>query len=208
MIMTMIMDMELEDGSELVRFARYAIKSYLEGKSKEEILSETDKELDRFNRNCGVFVTLDTYPKKELRGCIGYPEPIYPLNRALVLSAISAATEDPRFPSLSKRELDSIVVEVTVLTPPEKIEYKDPEDLVKKIQIGKDGLIAEKGFFRGLLLPQVPIEWKWNSEEFLLHTCQKAGLPTDEWKKGNVLFYKFQGEIFSEIGPDGKIEKH
>ena len=202
------MDMELEDGSELVRFARYAIKSYLEGKSKEEILSETDKELDRFNRNSGVFVTLDTYPKKELRGCIGYPEPIYPLNRALVLSAISAATEDPRFPSLSKRELDSILVEVTVLTSPEKIEYKDPEDLVKKIQIGKDGLIAEKGIFRGLLLPQVPIEWKWNSEEFLSHTCQKAGLPTDEWKKGNVLFYKFQGEIFSEIGPDGKIEEH
>jgi uncharacterized protein, PH0010 family len=202
------MDMELKDGSELVRFARYAIKSYLEGKSKEEILSETDKELDRFNRNSGVFVTLDTHPKKELRGCIGYPEPIYPLNRALVLSAISAATEDPRFPSLSKRELDSILVEVTVLTSPEKIEYKDPEDLVKKIQIGKDGLIAEKGIFRGLLLPQVPIEWKWNSEEFLSHTCQKAGLPTDEWKKGNVLFYKFQGEIFSEIGPDGKIEEH
>ena len=159
-----------------------------------------------FAEKRGVFTTLHTYPDGMLRGCIGYPEPIFPLVRALVESAISA-TRDPRFPPLSKGELGRITIEVSVLTKPQLIKVKNPKEYLAKIDLGKDGLIIEKGPFRGLLLPQVPVEWEWDRETFLANLCQKASLPTDYWLSKDVKIYKFQAEIFAEETPNGPVKK-
>jgi uncharacterized protein (TIGR00296 family) len=157
-----------------------------------------------FEKNTGVFVTIDTYPAHELRGCIGYPEPIFPLKEALAKAAYGA-TRDPRFPQLSEKELDNVVVEVSILTPPVQIEVDDYKEYLGKIQIGKHGLIAEKGPFRGLLLPQVPVELNWSVEEFLIQTCLKSGLSPEEWRDKGTEFYSFQAEIFSEEKPGGNV---
>lgn len=159
-------------------------------------------------QKCGVFVTLNHAEAgaKELRGCIGYPEPILPLVEATLDSAVNSATHDPRFPSVTLKELDKIVVEVSVLTPPQLIEVKDPKDYPRKIAIGKDGLIVERGWYKGLLLPQVPIEWHWDEEEFLSNCCMKAGLPPDCWVVEGTKIYSFQAIIFEEESPKGKVK--
>jgi hypothetical protein len=144
----------------------------------------------------GVFVTLKI--KDELRGCIGFPEPVYPLGEAVIESARQAAFNDPRFPELEKDELKQVKIEMSVLTKPEEVKAKTPLELVKKVKVGEDGLIVRRGMFSGLLLPQVAAEWKWNEEEFLNQTCIKAGLPFDAWKDADTKVYKFQADVFSE----------
>jgi len=119
--------------------------------------------------------------KKELRGCIGYPYPTNPLVEAVIDAAISAATRDPRFCPLEKKDVDKVVFEVSVLTPPEHVKTEKPEEYLKEIKVGEHGLIIEKGPYKGLLLPQVPVEWGWCEEEFLCQCCIKAGLPPDSW---------------------------
>ncbi|MGB9636328.1 MAG: TIGR00296 family protein [Thermoplasmata archaeon] len=192
-----------EEGALAVRIARETISDYVkEGKVRQH------KEIpQKFNEKAGVFVTLESYPGLELRGCIGYPEPIFPLMEALRNAAISAATEDPRFLPVGPKELEYIVVEVSLLTPPELIRVKNPDEYLEKIKIGRDGLIVEKDYYRGLLLPQVPVEWNWNTEEFLAHTCRKAGLAPDEWKDKDTKIYAFTAEIFHEIKPHGEIKR-
>ncbi|HEC76368.1 MAG TPA: TIGR00296 family protein [Thermoplasmatales archaeon] len=185
------------EGEKLVKYARNVIENHVRGYEIGEI--------ENFDEKGGVFVTIHKYPSMHLRGCIGIPEPLYPLKKAIKESAISAC-HDPRFPDLREEELDEIVVEVTILTPPEIIKGS-PSEYKKNIEIGRDGLIAERGFYRGLLLPQVPVEYKWNEEEFLRNTCIKAGLLPDAWMNENVKIYKFQGEIFAEEEPHGKIKK-
>jgi uncharacterized protein (TIGR00296 family) len=160
---------------------------------------------DVFNEHHGVFTTLHTYPSKLLRGCIGIPEPIMALKNALIESAQSV-THDPRFPVLEAEELDHIIVEITILTKPEIITSKNNE-VVNTIHVGRDGLIIEQGFFKGLLLPQVPIEQKWNAQTFIEHTCLKAGLPKDAWMNENTIIKKFTGQIFSEEKPYGAIKE-
>ena len=191
-----------EDGRSAVRVARAQIEKRLGGKG-----DVTFEDPPVFKRPSGVFVTLNTYPDKELRGCIGYSEPIMALGDALREVAVAAATRDPRFPPVRLKEMDSIVIDVTLLTPPSKITYNGPDDLVAKIVIGRDGLIARKGPYSGLLLPQVPVEWKWTVEEFLRHTCMKAGLPGDEWRRGGVEFQSFSGRVFGERSPRGDVEE-
>lgn len=191
-----------EDGSAAVMIARAIIEKHLGGSP-----STPPKDPPRFEQPSGVFVTLNTYPERELRGCIGYSEPIMSLGKALREVAIASATRDPRFPPVRLKEMDDIVIDVTLLTPPEMIEHKGHEDLVSKIVIGRDGLIARKGPFSGLLLPQVPVEWGWDVKEFLSHTCMKAGLGRDEWKKGGVEFLRFSGRVFGEKAPRGEIEE-
>ncbi|KYK38557.1 MAG: TIGR00296 family protein [Theionarchaea archaeon] len=176
-----------EQGQRLIQIARQNIIYYLKNR---QMLSVNDV-LFEFQEKQGVFVTLKKH--ETLRGCIGYPEPVYPLMAALLDSSISAAVRDPRFPPVTAEEMDDITVEVTVLTTPQKID-PDPQN----VTIGKDGLMVEKGMFKGILLPQVPVEWEWNAEEFLCQTCIKAGLPPDCWLDGETIVYKFQGQIFSE----------
>ncbi|HEX08748.1 MAG TPA: TIGR00296 family protein [Thermoplasmatales archaeon] len=193
-----------KEGEEAVRLAREIIERYI----KKEKLPNIESYSGIFDKKRGVFVTINTYPDHNLRGCIGIPEPIMPLKNAIMEAAISA-THDPRFPSLKENELDNIVIEVTILTKPELVKVDKPQEYIEKIKIGRDGLIAEQGFYRGLLLPQVPVEQGWDVEEFLSHTCWKAGLPFDAWFDESTKIYKFEGQIFTEIKPrDGIVEKN
>ena len=157
----------------------------------------------KFSFNSGVFVTLNN--PDGLRGCIGFPMPEKKLSYAIVDGAIAAATEDPRFSPVNRKELDDIVFEVTVLTPPIEIDVSDPLEYLSKIKVGRDGLIIRHSFSSGLLLPQVPVEYGWNAEEFLQHTCEKAGLARDTWKNEDVKIEKFEGIIFKEETPNGAI---
>ncbi len=193
--------LDLKDGKFLVKLSRTAVTEYLERGIKIEPPPNTPPHL--FEER-GVFVTIKRYPSRELRGCIGYPEPIMPLVYATIDAAISAATKDPRFYPMSPRELPQVIFEVTVLTPPEPIEVP-PRELPKAIKVGRDGLIVRCRIASGLLLPQVPVEWGWNEEEFLAQTCVKAGLPPNCWLDPRCKFYKFQGQIFTEVEPYGEV---
>lgn len=193
---------DLKDGRTAIAIARAELDRYF-GIGKIELENIPEK----FSVKSGVFVTLSRYPSKELRGCIGYVMPVMKLKKAIRDNALNAALEDPRFPSLKKEELEKIVMEVSLLTVPEKMKYSSPEELLKGIQIGKDGLIVEKSFNKGLLLPQVPVEWGWDVEEFLSHTCMKAGLPSETWRKGRVTIKKFSAAVFSEKSPRGEVVK-
>ena len=187
----------LEEGEKAVKLARKAIETYL---AEKKIIDE--KLEGPFAEKRGVFTTLTKHG--ELRGCIGYPYPVKRLDEAIIESAISAATQDPRFPPVRLEEMDEIEVEVTVLTPPQKLEVS-PRERAKAIEIGKHGLMVSYGPYSGLLLPQVAVEYGMDEEEFLTHTCLKAGLPPDCWLMEGVEVYTFEGQIFKEVEPRGKI---
>lgn len=157
-----------------------------------------------FEMKKGVFVTIKTYPDKNLRGCIGIPYPWMALKEAIIECARSAAYSDPRFKPLSKKE--DIVIELSILTEPEEINVSI-ENCQKKILIGSDGLIIEYKNNFGILLPQVFEEFNCKPLDALEMVCEKAGLMKNAWKKEGAKVFKFQAEIFSEISPDGKIEK-
>ena len=188
------------DGERLVRMARTVVTEFFKNKNKMKLDSEFK---ESFSANAGVFVTLNH--QSNLRGCIGYALPDKKLYNALEDAAIAAATEDPRFPPVTYEELDQITFEVTVLTPPQEIEVTDPKEYPSKIKVGRDGLIVKSGFKSGLLLPQVPTEYGWNEEEFLGHTCEKAGLAKDFWKKKETKVLKFEGIVFKEQSTGGSV---
>jgi uncharacterized protein (TIGR00296 family) len=193
--------MNLKDGQFAVKFARKTIEMWISRRETPQF----PKTAEVFREKSGVFTTLYTYPEKELRGCIGLPYPNKPLIQAIMESAVSA-TMDPRFPKLSKEELDKVVIEVSVLTKPEKIEVKSPFEYLEKVKIGRDGLIIKKGPHAGLLLPQVPVEYEWNVKTFLEHLCMKAFLPQDAWKDKDTEIYSFHSEIFAEEEPGGDVK--
>ena len=180
-----------EAGQYLVNIAKKTILHYLETGEKLELPDDYPEELDE---KLGVFVTLNE--NNDLRGCIGYAEPIEPAIVATIEVAIAAAFNDPRFPALSEDEFESLDFEVTVLTKPEMIYVTQPEDYFDEIEIGRDGLIVQKGYSRGLLLPQVAVENALDVENFLEHTCMKAGISADSWMDESCDVYKFQGQIF------------
>lgn len=193
--------LSLNEGIKVVQFARNVAESYV--KNKKTLLSDFGK---AFNEKLGVFVTIHTFPEHDLRGCIGIPLPIMTLKDAIIESAQSA-TRDPRFPPLKENELDNIILEVTILTKPELIKVSKPENYSSNIEIGRDGLIVEQSFYKGLLLPQVPVEQGWDTEEFLSHTCMKAGLLPDAWFDKDIKISKFGGQIFTETKPRGTIKE-
>jgi AmmeMemoRadiSam system protein A len=175
----------IEEKKELLKLARRTIEVYLNERKKEYPPADNPK----FQEHRGVFVTL--HKKGDLRGCIGYPTPIKSLLESVVDNAITSATEDPRFPPVIVDELDDIDIEISVLTLPKKV--KSHEEVV----VGRDGIIVSKGFMKGLLLPQVPVEQGWDREYYISWGCRKAGLPMDEWKRG-VDIETFQGIVFGE----------
>ena len=202
----MSFELSLEEGKFLIQLARSAVNGKLEKGKTIQPPKETPKKLFE---QCGVFVTINSLRngEKELRGCIGYPYPTSPLVEAVIDSAINAATQDPRFYPLTLKELGKVVFEVSVLTPPELVEVKNPKEYLSKIKVGEDGLIVERGYYRGLLLPQVPIEWGWCEEEFLCQCCIKAGLPPDSWLTKDAKIYKFKAIIFEEETPLGEVKR-
>ena len=135
----------------------------------------------------GAFVTLKK--KGELRGCIGFIEPVLPLHQTIVQATICASSKDARFSPVISSELEDIELEISVLTPPVRID--DP----REVEVGRHGLIIAKGNQRGLLLPQVPVENRWSRRTFLQRTCQKAGLPKDAWRSGAEI-YTFEAIVF------------
>ena len=190
--------LKFEEGKTAVRLARKAIEVYLDERKLIQ-----DRLTGVFEEKRGVFTTLTKFG--ELRGCIGFPYPIKRLDEAIIESAVSAAVDDPRFEPVRLSEMNDITVEVTVLSPPEKLDAK-PRELPKRIEIGKHGLIVKMGPFSGLLLPQVAVEYNFDEEEFLTQTCMKAGLPPDCWLSGAEV-YRFEGQIFKEKEPRGEIEE-
>jgi uncharacterized protein (TIGR00296 family) len=200
----MVFQLTLEEGRFLVKLARKAVEEYLKNGKMMEVPKDVSSKL---MEKCGVFVTLNSFyqEKKELRGCIGFPYPTTPLTRAVIESAINSATQDPRFPPVSLGELNHIVFEVSVLTPPQLVKVQKPTDYPQKIKVGQDGLIVERSYYKGLLLPQVPIEWNWEEEEFLCQCCMKAGLSPDSWLLEGTKIYKFQAIIFEETAPKSEI---
>lgn len=178
-------------GQYLVDIAKQAIEHYIKTKETLEIPEDYPIELDE---KLGVFVTLNK--NNALRGCIGYAEPIEPAIKATIDVAIAAAFNDPRFSAVTKDEFQILDFEVTVLTKPELIVVAHPDQYFEEIEIGRDGLIIQKGYSRGLLLPQVATENAFTIEEFLENTCMKAGISADSWMDESCDVYKFQGQIF------------
>ena len=193
----------IKEGTLLVRTARTAIESHLEGRK----ITLTPSAGSDLAKPRGVFVTLlDFSAGGQLRGCIGNPFPERPLLQQVSLMAVEAAVSDPRFPPVRRDELNSnLTVEVSVLTTPEAIRVDKSIQYRDWIIVGQDGLIVEGQGSRGLLLPQVALEEGFDSEEFLSQCCLKAGLPPDAWLLGGTRVLKFQGQVFSEEKPQGRI---
>ena len=194
----------IKEGEFLISLARNAVKNYLETGGKIEIPKKTPQKL---LNNHGVFVTIKVLEENQikLRGCIGYPYPEIQLAEAVIKSAISSATQDPRFRPLSLIELNKVVFELSILTQPVRIDVDKPDKYPIKIRVGEDGLIIEKNLHRGLLLPQVPTELGWDEEEYLCQCCIKAGLPPDCWLLEGTKIFKFQAIIFEEKDPGGTV---
>jgi len=191
-----------QDGESIVKTARDAVTEYLKTGTKINLHEDFKS---KFSYNSGVFVTLNK--KENLRGCIGFPTPVKKLYQSLVDAAIASATEDPRFPQVQYEELNEISFEVTVLTPPKEVKVANPLEYTSKIKVGRDGLIVKWEFGSGLLLPQVPVEYGWNEEEFLNHTCEKAGASSDCWKSKSTIILQFEGIVFRETNPNGNVER-
>jgi uncharacterized protein (TIGR00296 family) len=158
-----------------------------------------------FEEKSGAFVTINSHPEGELRGCIGYPQPFFPLSKTIEKAAEAAATDDPRFPPMRHEELDHVTIEVSVLTPPRLIEVKKPKELPAHVTIGIDGLSIAQGPYRGILLPQVAVEENFDPSDFLSQACMKAGLLPDAWLDPATRVYTFQAEVFAEVEPRGPV---
>jgi AmmeMemoRadiSam system protein A len=175
--------LDAEERKALLGIARRALEGYVrEGKVPREAPE------GKLGAPGAAFVTLTK--RGRLRGCIGYTEPVAPLFRVVQECAVAAATEDPRFPPVSPKEIPELHVEISVLTPLFPIR---PEE----VEVGRHGLLVTQGRMRGLLLPQVPVEQGWDRETFLDQTCGKAGLPPSAWRHGATL-QGFTAEVFGE----------
>jgi len=181
------MELDLEQQKKLLLLARKTVADFLK---IENNIGEIDLSDPVFSEKRGVFVTL--HISGNLRGCIGYIIAYAPLKDAVVEMAMSAAFRDPRFMSLNRREYPGIDIEISVLSPIDDV--KNIDDIV----VGRHGLIASRDGRQGLLLPQVPVEQGWGRDEFLMHTCLKAGLPPDAWRNKNTRLQSFTAQVFGE----------
>jgi len=170
----------------LLSIARQAIIDQVQS-GRYEVEPREEKSL---NSRSGCFVSIKQDGK--LRGCIGNFQSELPLFNEVADMAVSSATKDPRFYPMLDEDLDHFSLEISVLSPLEKIETID------EIEVGRHGIYLEKSFHRGVLLPQVAAEHGWDRETFLMQTCIKAGLPTDAWRNDDADIYTFSAQIFSE----------
>ncbi|MCJ7450826.1 MAG: AmmeMemoRadiSam system protein A [Candidatus Nanohaloarchaeota archaeon QJJ-9] len=193
--------LDREEGNFLVKLARESVESYLKEGERPET---NDLPYPELKENRGCFVTIKN--NGDLKGCIGEPIPKKKLFKSVKDCAIKSATGDPRFPSLRQNELDDIVFEVSVLTKPKEIEEK-PDRILDKVKVGRDGLIVDKGYSSGLLLPQVPLEQDWTTRDFLRHTCRKARLPQNAWRDEETTIKKFRAQVFREEEPGGDVSE-
>lgn len=188
-----------EDGAWAIRLAREAVARALGAPADPVDLKRLPAV---FRERRGVFVTWCTHPERQLRGCIGYPQPVLPLAEGVREAAVSAALDDPRFAPVTAPELGSLVAEVSLLGPFEAVA---PADRPSGVKVGRDGLVVQLGSFHGILLPQVAPEQGWNSEELLDGTCEKAGLDRGAWRSPKVNVLRFEAEVFRELSPRGEV---
>jgi len=180
-------------GQTLIKLARQTISQKLEHIS-DKIDPDSLRDLD-FQESRGTFVTLTIDGR--LRGCIGSLETTASILEGIRRNAVNAAFRDPRFPKLEAEELDKIEIEVSILTDPQPLEYRDGKDLLSKLRPHVDGVILSKGSAGATFLPQV---WEQlpRPEKFLSHLCRKAGLPANEWEKGKLKILTYQVQYFEE----------
>ena len=174
-----------EDRKVLLRLARHSLEDGVCGVAVTRDLEDPAPALVEPR---GAFVTLRKHG--DLRGCIGHVLTSAPLYKTVQECAVAAALGDPRFAPVTPHEVPSLRMEISVLSAPFQVA---PEQIV----VGEHGLIISQGFRRGLLLPQVPVTWNWDREQFLEETCLKAGLSPDAWKKGAKI-EAFTAEVFEE----------
>lgn len=191
-----------DHGTRLVEAARNSIELFLTNPHFDKELIK--RGLEEFQKPHGLFVTLEHYPTRELRGCLGFARPVAPLGESLVDAAIAAAFEDSRYVSVSKRELDDLLIEVSILSSLTPVTGGERKRL-SSIEIGRDGLMVEYGVHSGLLLPMVAADQKWGKKKFLEETCKKAGVHLNYWAQPNVKLYKFETQTFREEEPRGRI---
>jgi AmmeMemoRadiSam system protein A len=184
-----------KDKKSLLKLARSAIASDLNTGTPLEM---PDHPSPAVKEKRGCFVTL--HKRGVLRGCIGIIEPMKPLMKGVEENAVNAAFRDPRFPPLQIDEFNDVDIEISVLTSPEPLDFKNPEDLKQKLKPGVHGVILSKGWHRSTFLPQV---WEQlpDPEDFLSHLCQKAGMKKDCWRDKNIEVKVYQVEYFSEDLP-------
>jgi AmmeMemoRadiSam system protein A len=175
------------DKRTLLSLARQTLLAHLEGRERADVGTESEAA----QQHRAAFVTLRTRTTGELRGCIGEVIARRPLIESVARMAVSAGTQDPRFPPASAEELDGLTIEISALTPMMPIR---PDEVV----VGKHGLMISKGHCSGLLLPQVPIEQGWDRERYLRGLCAKAGLPSDAWRDDDVELRSFEAEVWGE----------
>jgi len=168
-----------------LRLARQALEHYF----KTGKLLRSPVKSGPLKEKRGAFVTLTV--DDDLRGCVGYPLPVKPLDETIIEMAVAAASQDTRFQPLEAKEMSRLKIEISVLGLPEPVD--DPS----QVEVGRHGIIVSKGFSKGLLLPQVPVEHRWDRETYLSHGCLKAGLRPEEWKAGAKIEV-FTAQVFSE----------
>jgi AmmeMemoRadiSam system protein B/AmmeMemoRadiSam system protein A len=179
-------DLDSEEKARLLTVARESIAQYL----RDGTLPDPDETDPDLVRKSGAFVTLEM--AGELRGCIGHILAQEPLVTTVQQAAVSAATQDPRFPPLTVKELEKVTVEISVLSPFRRITN------VEEIEVGTHGLYIVADGGRGLLLPQVATDEGWTRDQFLNAVCRKAGLPEDAWRTGGTALYTFTAIVFGE----------
>lgn len=182
------MEKELNDHekSTLLAIARQAIETCVRTGS----FNAEPREEMALNRRNGCFVTIKQ--RGQLRGCIGNFQSEHPLFREVAEMAVASATKDPRFYPMKEEDITDFALEISVLSPLRKI------DNIQEIEVGRHGIYLEKGFYRGVLLPQVATEHGWDRETFLKQTCLKAGLPTNAYAAEDAGIYVFSAQIFGE----------
>ena len=176
-----------EERTALLDLAHESILAALENRDRRPFLPT-----QHLSQLRGAFTTV--YSQRKLRGCVGYPTAVSPLYKTVIETAQSAAFEDPRFVPVSSSEAAGLKISISVLSPVAPIRAED-------VIIGRHGLIISEGVFRGLLLPQVPVEHGWDRVTFLEQTCRKAGLPLDAWKSGAKI-EAFTAEVFGDPGAE------
>lgn len=192
----------IKDGEALVGAARNSIELFLKNPHFEK--ETVKRSVSKLSKSHGLYVTLMHYPTRTLRGHIGFPKPVNTVGEMVVDAAISAAFEDPKFVPVSHKELEHLIVEVTLLS--DRIPLKGAVSTrLKDIKLGRDGLAAEYGVRGAILLPGTAVDEKWSKQRFLEEICLKVGLSKGHWSQPNVKIYRFEAQTFSEIEPGGRI---
>jgi uncharacterized protein len=174
------------DKTNLLKLARMTLQAYFKDGSMPACQTSSQALLDQK----GAFVSL--HCGEELRGCIGQLNPDQELYKTVQHCVLSAALEDARFMPVEKRELDGLNIEISILSPFHRIKG------VEEIEVARHGLYIVQGRFRGLLLPQVAVQYQWDRETFLKHACRKAGLNESAWRDPRTEIYIFEAEVFSD----------